>query len=158
MHAPQVGPQWLASVRVFWQVPEQLVWVALQVHAPAVEHVPPDGVVHEPDVRGVALHAVDVPEHTMEPVWAHPPEPDEVHEPPVAWHTPEQLVVPEHTQSPALLQVPPVGEEQLPEVRGPTLHAVVVPEHTTVPVWAHPPEPAETHEAPVARHTPPQLV
>ena len=46
----------------------------------------------------------------------------------------------------------------MPEVRGTAEHIVLVPEQTRVPAWAQPPVPAEAHTAPVARHTPPQLV
>ena len=72
---------------------------------------------------------------------------------------PEQFVCPAaQAQVPPAPQTPAAGEVQAPEVRGVAEHAVVVPEQTTVPDWAQPPVPADVHDAPVARHVPPQLV
>ena len=72
---------------------------------------------------------------------------------------PEQLDRPAgHTQLPDPSHEPPVGVVHAPEVRGAAEQTVVVPEQMKVPAWAQPPVPAEEHVAPVARHTPPQLV
>ena len=80
--------------------------------------------MHEPEVRGVALHTVPVPveAHTIVPVCSHPPEPEDVQLAPVARHVPPQLVCPEGhpplAQRPAVqVALPPVGAVQrLPHV------------------------------------------
>lgn len=59
---------------------------------PIALQVPPAGMVHAPLVRGIALHAVAVPEHTIVPLFWQPPVPAEVHAAPVGRHVPPQLL------------------------------------------------------------------
>lgn len=76
-------PQLFTSLAVSMHAPEQLVCPVAQAQVPEPLHTPPVGDVHAPEVRGVALHAVPVPEHTSEPVFAQPPVPAEEHAVPV---------------------------------------------------------------------------
>jgi hypothetical protein len=50
------------------------------------------GDAQAPEVRGVALHAVSVPEQTVKPTWAQSAVPAEVQEKPVTRQIPPQLV------------------------------------------------------------------
>ncbi len=57
---PQV-PQLLTSLPRLRHVPLQLVCPAAQTQLPDPSQLPPEGIVHAPEVRGAALHAVPVP-------------------------------------------------------------------------------------------------
>ncbi len=94
VHTRPQAPQLLVSLARLRQVPPQLVSPEAHAQSPEALHTPPVGEVHAPVVRGVALHTVEVPEHTTVPGSWHPPLPGDVHVAPVGRHTPPQFDCP----------------------------------------------------------------
>lgn len=155
-------PAEVHAAPVATHVPPQFDCPVAHPQLPVGAHTPPTGLVHAPDVRGVAPHTVVVPvgAQTTVPVCAQPPVPSEVQAAPVATHVPPQLECPAaQPQLPVGSQTPLTTPTQTPDVRGVALHTVVVPvgAQTTVPICAQPPVPAEVQAAPAALHVPPQL-
>ena len=104
--------------------------------------------MHDPEVRGVALQMSVPPLHTLVPLVTQVPVPPDVQAAPPPG-LPSSMLPLQLSSTP--LQVSAVGEPAA------TLQAVLVPEHTTVPVRRQAPTPTE-QLAPVARHTPEQLL